>query len=40
MVASDRSIAGFIWFDLDKETDWRIASSPDSLAAFRSGLSG
>lgn len=33
-------ISGFIWFDADKETDWRIDSSPSSLAAFRAGLTG
>lgn len=24
-----------VWFDVDKECDWRIASSPNSLRAFR-----
>jgi hypothetical protein len=28
------SIRGFIWFDINKETDWRFASSPASNAAF------
>jgi hypothetical protein len=23
-----------VWFHVDKETDWRIDSSPGSLAAF------
>ncbi|WP_089335455.1 glycoside hydrolase family 26 protein [Blastococcus mobilis] len=32
-------IRGFLWFNYDKETDWRVQSSPDSLAAFRAGLS-
>jgi hypothetical protein len=32
------AIKGFVWFDHDKETDWRINSSTASLAAFRSGL--
>ncbi len=32
-------IRGFTWFDYDKETDWRVESSPGSLAAFRAGLS-
>jgi hypothetical protein len=31
-------ICGFTWFDFVKETDWRIASSPGSMAAFRAGL--
>jgi hypothetical protein len=26
------------WFDLDKETDWRITSSPSARAAFAAGL--
>jgi hypothetical protein len=26
------------WFDLNKETDWRIASSPASLAAYRNAI--
>jgi len=28
-------IKGLIWFDIDKETDWRISSSPASEAAFK-----
>jgi beta-mannanase len=31
-------IKGFVWFDIQKETDWPIDSSPTSLAAFRAGL--
>lgn len=27
-------VAGFVWFDFDKETDWRIASSVASSGAF------
>jgi beta-mannanase len=27
-------IRGLIWFDIDKETDWRISSSPAAEAAF------
>jgi hypothetical protein len=34
------TIAGFTWFDFDKEGDWRIDSSADALAVFRSGLLG
>ncbi len=26
---------GLVWFDVNKETDWRIASSPATLAAFK-----
>lgn len=28
-------IKGLIWFDVNKETDWRISSSPASEAAFK-----
>lgn len=31
-------IGGFTWFDYDKETDWRVASSRDSVASFTTGL--
>jgi hypothetical protein len=31
-------VRAFIWFDLNKETDWRIASSAASSAAFAAGL--
>ncbi|MFJ2723771.1 glycoside hydrolase family 26 protein [Streptomyces collinus] len=34
-VAAGGDIVGFIWFDLDKETDWRVDSSTETLAAFR-----
>jgi hypothetical protein len=27
-------IRGLVWFDVNKETDWRIASSPASSEAF------
>jgi hypothetical protein len=30
-------LAGFIWFDADKETDWRVDSSAAALAAFKAG---
>lgn len=30
------SIRGVVWFNVDKECDWRVDSSPESLAAFRS----
>lgn len=29
------AVRAVIWFDIDKETDWRVNSSPASLAAFR-----
>jgi hypothetical protein len=28
-------VRGLVWFDEDKETDWRLNSSPASLVAFR-----
>jgi hypothetical protein len=31
-------VCGFTWFDIAKETDWRIDSTPASLEAFRTGL--
>ncbi len=38
MLSSDSHVCGFTWFDYSKETDWRVNSSPQSLAAFRRGL--
>jgi hypothetical protein len=40
LAAFDRypSIVGFMWFNYDKETDWRIQSSPEALRAFRKGI--
>lgn len=38
--AAQGDVAGVVWFDEDKETDWRIASSARSLAAFRSAAAG
>jgi hypothetical protein len=35
---ANRDVVGFLWFNLEKETDWRINSSPSSLAAFRSEM--
>jgi hypothetical protein len=34
------TFAGVTWFSYAKEQDWRIDSSPESLAAFRDGLTG
>ena len=34
----DARVAGFIWFDHAKETDWRLASTPESAAAFAEEL--
>ena len=33
-------VAAFVWFDHDKEADWRITSSPASAAAMRAALAG
>ncbi|HEY2771486.1 MAG TPA: glycosyl hydrolase [Solirubrobacteraceae bacterium] len=33
-----RKVRVLVWFDRDKETDWRVESSPESLAAFRAIL--
>ncbi len=33
-------IQGFTWFDINKETDWRINSSPASQTAFVNGYNG
>jgi len=32
------NLAGFVWFNLVKETDWRVQSSGSSSAAFRAAL--
>jgi hypothetical protein len=37
-MAAQPDLAGFVWFQLDKETDWRIDSSRSSTTAFREGL--
>ncbi|MEZ5340296.1 MAG: glycosyl hydrolase [Acidimicrobiales bacterium] len=37
-VASRDDISGFVWFDVVKESDWRVNSSPEALAAFVGGL--
>jgi endoglucanase len=29
------AIKALVWFDIDKETDWRVASSPDTLEAYK-----
>lgn len=30
-----RNVKALVWFDIPKECDWRVSSSPSSLAAFR-----
>ncbi|MFD6416803.1 glycoside hydrolase family 26 protein [Streptomyces sp. NPDC060194] len=36
-VAARKDVIGFVWFNFDKESDWRITSGPASLKAFRAG---
>lgn len=33
-------ISGITWFNINKETDWRINSSSESLEAFKNGVTG
>lgn len=37
-LASNPRIKAFVWFNLDKETDWRIESSPTAQSAFVAGV--
>lgn len=37
-VAVRDDISGFVWFDVIKETNWRVDSSPEAQAAFLAGL--
>jgi len=37
-VAARPEVTGFVWFDVLKEADWRVDSSPEALAAFRAAL--
>ncbi|GAA4682967.1 hypothetical protein GCM10023215_16480 [Pseudonocardia yuanmonensis] len=34
-LAAQERVRGLVWFQEDKEADWRISSSPESAAAFR-----
>lgn len=34
----DTRISGFVWFNANKETDWRIESSPTAQRAFAAGM--
>ncbi|MDJ0029626.1 glycosyl hydrolase [Gordonia alkanivorans] len=38
VIESAPNVLGFIWFQMDKERDWRFNSSPTSTESFRSGL--
>jgi hypothetical protein len=31
-------VMGAVWFDMKKEADWRIASSPAAVAAYREAI--
>lgn len=33
-----RDVIGFVWFDHDKENDWRIASTPESATAMAEAM--
>ncbi|OGZ78333.1 MAG: hypothetical protein A2358_03350 [Candidatus Staskawiczbacteria bacterium RIFOXYB1_FULL_37_44] len=35
---TDKSIAGFIWFNENKEKNWPLNSDPESLQAFKAGI--
>jgi beta-mannanase len=37
-IAAQPDLIGFVWFDYDKEADWRISSSERSRDAFVAGL--
>jgi beta-mannanase len=38
-LAATPAIHGLVWFEFNKETDWRVESSPSSARAFISALS-
>ncbi|MDJ0455353.1 glycoside hydrolase family 26 protein [Gordonia amicalis] len=38
VIESNHRVSGFVWFQMDKERDWRFNSSPASTAAFRESL--
>lgn len=38
MIESRRDVAGFVWFDHDKEADWSMASTPESAVALAEAL--
>jgi hypothetical protein len=40
IAAAYPQIRAFIWFNMSKETDWRVESSPSSLNAFRAAFVG
>jgi mannan endo-1,4-beta-mannosidase len=36
-VSSSNDVIGFVWFNFDKEVDWRVDSDPSALAEFKRG---
>jgi endoglucanase len=38
LTMKELNIESFIWFDINKEQDWRVNSSPASVAAFEESL--
>jgi hypothetical protein len=40
MLGSNPDIRAFVWFNLNKETDWRIESSAAARQAFATGVAG
>ncbi len=38
VIETSNRVSGFVWFQMDKERDWRFNSSPASTAAFRECL--
>lgn len=38
-LVEDEGLAGFVWFDAQKERDWRIRSTPEAAEAFRTVIS-
>ncbi|MDH3009312.1 glycoside hydrolase family 26 protein [Gordonia alkanivorans] len=39
VIDANDQVSGFLWFQMDKERDWRFNSSPVSTGAFRESLS-
>ncbi|WP_288338194.1 glycoside hydrolase family 26 protein [uncultured Gordonia sp.] len=40
IVDNQSRVEGFVWFQMDKERDWRFNSTTASTAAFRAGVAG
>ncbi|WP_280985333.1 glycoside hydrolase family 26 protein [Gordonia namibiensis] len=38
LIEDRANVAGFLWFQMDKERDWRFNSTPASTRSFRAGL--